>query len=49
MSMVQTTIRFPEELHRKLKKEAKEKGLTMNAFVINALWKETTTTEQKVG
>lgn len=49
MSMVQTTIRFPEELHRKLKKEAKEKGLTMNAFVISVLWKETTTAKQKAG
>ena len=34
-----TTIRLPEELHRKLKREAKKKGLTFNAYVLGILWK----------
>lgn len=41
--MVQTTIRIPEGLHQKLKKEAREKGLSMNAYVINLLWQQTDT------
>lgn len=32
--MIQTTIRLPKELHEKLKKEAKKKGLTFNALVL---------------
>lgn len=36
--MVQTTIRFPAELYHRLKKGAKERGLTLNAYVVSALW-----------
>lgn len=36
--MVQTTIRFPEKLYKKLKKEAKSRGMSLNAFVISMLW-----------
>lgn len=38
--MVQTTIRFPEKLYKKLKKEAKSRGMSLNAFVISMLWDE---------
>lgn len=38
--MVQTTIRFPEKLYKKLKKEAKNRGMSLNAFVISMLWDE---------
>lgn len=37
--MVQTTIRMPVELHKKLKELAKKKGLTVNALIVQALWK----------
>lgn len=37
--MKQTTIRLPEELHKQLKAEAKERGMTLNAYVISVLWK----------
>ena len=33
-----TTIRLPDELHRKLKNEAKKKGMTLNALVVSLLW-----------
>ena len=33
-----TTIRLPEELHRKLKEEARQKGMTLNAYIISILW-----------
>ena len=33
-----TTIRLPDELHRKLKDEAKKKGMTLNALVVSLLW-----------
>ena len=36
--MIQTTIRIPTELHTKLKELAKERGLTVNALIIQALW-----------
>ena len=36
----QTTIRFPEELHKKLKMEAERRGMTLNAYVISVLWEE---------
>lgn len=34
-----TTIRLPDELHKALKTEAKEKGLTLNAYLVSILWK----------
>lgn len=37
--MIQTTIRIPTELHVKLKELAKKRGLTVNALIIQALWK----------
>ena len=33
-----TTIRFPEKLHRKLKEEARQRGMTLNAYIISILW-----------
>lgn len=32
------TIRVTDEMHKKIKQEAKEKGLTMNAYVVSSLW-----------
>lgn len=37
--MVQTTLRLPDELYRKLKETAKVRGMTLNAIVICVLWK----------
>jgi predicted HicB family RNase H-like nuclease len=37
--MIQTTIRIPKELHQKLKELAKKKGLTINALIVQTLWK----------
>lgn len=36
--MKQTTIRLPEKLHEQLKREAEQKGMTLNAYVIGVLW-----------
>lgn len=33
-----TTIRISDELHKRLKKEAKKRGMTLNAYVISILW-----------
>lgn len=35
-----TTIRLPDELHKRLKKEAEKRGLTLNAYVIGILWEQ---------
>lgn len=32
--MIQTTIRIPVELHKRLKELAKKKGLTVNALIV---------------
>lgn len=37
--MIQTTIRIPVELHKRLKELAKKKGLTVNALIVQALWR----------
>ena len=37
--MIQTTIRIPVELHKRLKELAKKKGLIVNALIVQALWK----------
>lgn len=36
--MMQTTLRLPENLYRILKDDAKQRGLSWNAYVINILW-----------
>lgn len=33
-----TTIRIPDDLHKRLKEEAEKRGLTVNAIVTLALW-----------
>ena len=33
-----TTIRLPEELHRALKENAKKKGVSLNAYILEILW-----------
>ena len=35
-----TTIRLPDVLHRQLKEEAKEKGITFNCYILNILWEQ---------
>lgn len=35
--MIQTTIRIPEKMYKTIKKLAKERGLTMNGFILVAL------------
>ena len=37
--MTQTTIRMPEALYEKLKKQAKEYGISFNAVMLEALRK----------
>lgn len=37
--MIQTTIRVPEKMYRRIKKQAKERGLTMNGFILAVLAK----------
>lgn len=36
--MIQTTLRLPEKLYSGLKKQAKRKGLSWNAYMISILW-----------
>lgn len=36
--MIQTTLRLPENLYRKLKEDAKQRGVSWNAYVISILW-----------
>lgn len=36
--MVQTTFRLPDQLYQALKQEARNRGLSVNAYVINLLW-----------
>lgn len=40
-----TTIRLPEELHKKLKKEADKRGMTLNSYLISILWQITGNTD----
>lgn len=37
--MIQTTIRVPEKMYRRIKEQAKERGLTMNGFILTVLAK----------
>lgn len=41
-----TTIRLPDELHKRVKKEAEKRGLTLNAYVIGILWDALKTEEE---
>ncbi len=36
--MTQISLRLPEKLYRVLKKQAKERGLSMNGLIISILW-----------
>lgn len=36
--MIQTTIRIPEKLYEKIKRCAKEKGMSVNSFILVILW-----------
>lgn len=36
--MIQTTLRLPDELHKTLKGEAGQRGMTLNAYIISVLW-----------
>ena len=36
--MAQTTLRLPDELHKKLKGQAERKGMTFNAYLLSVLW-----------
>lgn len=38
--MIQTTLRLPDRLYVILKKKAKERGMTMNAYIVSLLWGE---------
>ena len=40
MRTVSTTIRFPLGLYKKLKAEAKEKGMSLNGYVLSKLWSQ---------
>lgn len=33
-----TTIRLPDELHKKLKEEAERRGMTFNGYLLGILW-----------
>lgn len=33
-----TTIRLPDVLHKRLKEEAKKRGMTLNAYIVSTLW-----------
>lgn len=35
--MIQTTIRMPEKLYQQLKKEAKERGVSVNGLMLMVL------------
>lgn len=36
--MIQTTLRLPDSLYKKMKKTAKARGMTLNALILNILW-----------
>ena len=40
MKKISTTIRLPLSLKEKLDKLSKEKGLTINAIIVQTLWNE---------
>ena len=37
--IVATTLRLPKELLESIRENAKEKGLTLNALILQILWK----------
>ena len=36
--MKQTTLRLPDKVHKELKKEAENRGMTLNAYIVSILW-----------
>lgn len=42
-------MRFPEELHKSLKKEADRRGMTLNSYVISVLWEQIQNQKKKAG
>lgn len=44
---MQTTLRMPVELYEKVKAKAKERGMTLNGFLISILWKEVEEVKRK--
>lgn len=39
MAAVQTTIRIPEELYEVVKGEAERKGISVNALLLDLIWR----------
>lgn len=37
--MIQTTLRLPEALYRRLKDVAKQQGVSVNSLIVMFLWK----------
>ncbi len=37
--MIQTTLRLPEALYRRLKDVAKQQGVSVNSLIVMLLWK----------
>ena len=35
--VVQTTLRIPEEMYKQIKRQAKERGMTVNGYIIAVL------------
>lgn len=36
---MQTIIRMPDELYKQLKEEVKKRGLSVNGYIVMAMWK----------
>ena len=41
--MIQTTLRLPEALYRRLKDVAKQQGVSVNSLIVMILWNNTIT------
>ena len=41
--MIQTTLRLPEALYRRLKEVAKQQGVSVNSLIVMILWNNTIT------
>lgn len=44
--MIQTTLRLPDSLYKKIKKAAKARGMTLNALILSVLWEFTKIAEK---